>query len=546
MSVFATIFEGLSGDRVALREVHGAELRPTKASELAELMNRVRGSLRSESIQPGDRVGLLAPNSARWAACDLGIVAEGAVVVPLYERQEPGELAVMLADCGARLVLCARQELADGLKKAFEKREGEAPKLLTYESIFKAKPVTEAPRVPEPTDLVTIIYTSGTSGVAKGVMTDAANIDFMVPQTVAALKELYGDQAGREERVFHYLPLCFAGSRIMLWTQLFRRQCLDLSTDLNQLVAELGAARPNYFLNVPKLLERVRRGVRAKVAERGLMAKWLYEWGESSWMRRWSGERGLGIEFGLYCTRGLMAKLRAAVGPSWDFLICGSAPLSAETQAWFEMLKIPVYQVYGLTETTAILTMDKPPRGLPGTVGFALSGLEMRLAEDGELLARGPNIFKGYWGRPEATAEAVDNDGWFHTGDLGSQSKDGRWRIEGRARSVLVLESGHNVAPEPLEQAILEAAPGLEQVVVIGHGRPYLSALVYGSASDGEVERGLAAVNATQAHYRQVHRFHRLKEALSYERDLLTANEKLRRSAIAATFKTAIDEMYKR
>jgi len=208
------------------------------------------------------------------------------------------------------------------------------------------------------------------------------------------------------------------------------------------------------------------------------------------------------------------------------------------------MLGIPVLQVYGLTETTAICTMDDPDRVVvPGRVGPAIAGVEMKLGENEEILVRGPNIFPGYWNRPEETGKVL-RDGWFHTGDQGEVDAAGNWKIIGRIKSLIILGSGHNVAPEPIEAKILQDLPGASQVVVVGNARGYLAALVTGKVSGEKVQAALDAVNPSLPHYKQVRAFHIVGDPFTIESGLLTANGKLKRDLIAERFQGEIDGMY--
>lgn len=231
------------------------------------------------------------------------------------------------------------------------------------------------------------------------------------------------------------------------------------------------------------------------------------------------------------------------VGDNLKALICGSAPLTPETQDYFKMLGIPVLQVYGLTETTGICTMDDPHHVVPGRVGPAISGIEMRLAENDEIVVRGPNVFPGYWNRPQQTAEVL-RDGWFHTGDQGEADASGNWKIVGRIKNLIVLGSGHKIAPETVEEEIARHVPGAQQVVVVGNGRGYLSAIVTGSVGETEVQSALDRVNAQLPHYKQVRAFTVRTEVLSIENGMLTANGKLKRDLIAARLKNEIEGMY--
>jgi long-chain acyl-CoA synthetase len=207
------------------------------------------------------------------------------------------------------------------------------------------------------------------------------------------------------------------------------------------------------------------------------------------------------------------------------------------------MLGIPVLQVYGLTETTAICTMDDPRRVEPGRVGPAIPGIEMKLGENDEIVVRGPNIFPGYWNRPQETAKVL-RDGWFHTGDQGEVNAAGNWKIVGRIKNLIILNSGHNIAPEPIENEILAGLPNAQHAVLVGNGRSYLSLLVTGDVKPEQIQAALDAVNPALPHYKQVRSFQIFPELFTIENGLLTANGKLKRDLIARRFAGEIDAMY--
>jgi long-chain acyl-CoA synthetase len=217
--------------------------------------------------------------------------------------------------------------------------------------------------------------------------------------------------------------------------------------------------------------------------------------------------------------------------------------LGEETQAIFQMIGIPVYQVYGLTETTAIVSIDKPDAVRLGHVGYPVQGCDVRISGEGELLCRGPNIFAGYWRKPGATAEVL-KDGWFHTGDQVERDANGNLRIIGRLKDLVIPESGHNVAPAKIEQRLLDVCPGIQQAVVVGHGRPFLTAIVTGAVAPDELNPAIEQVNGGVPHYMRVRKVYRASEPFSVENGLLTANQKLRRGAIEAHYRAAIEELY--
>jgi long-chain acyl-CoA synthetase len=529
-----------SHDAIVLRELRDSQTPAITGRELLERITRVRAFLAGQGLNKGDRVALLGHNGIDWVAIDLAIMAEGLIVVPLYARQAPGELVAMMKDCSPALICCGDAALRDGIVQEW----GDAPSQHLFADILAASANSAAaPRV-EDSDPVTIIYTSGTSGEAKGVVLNAGNIGHMLGCTSERLDTLMDKRPG-QDRVFHYLPLCFAGSWIMLLTCLLRGSVLTLNTDLTKLAGDIRTAAPDYFLNVPQLLERMRKAVDEQLWKTGGVVQTIYGKAKAAWMRKQEHHASFVDSMWLMCAHSLVFPTvrKKMIGSNLNALICGSAPLSIETQHYFMMLGIPVLQVYGLTETTAICTMDDPRRVEPGRVGPAIEGVEMKLGEDGEIIIRGRNIFPGYWNRPQETAKAL-RDGWFHTGDQGEADAKGNWKIIGRIKNLIILGSGHNIAPEPIEDELLQNLPGALQAVLIGNGRGYLSAIVTGTVTPQQVQAALDAVNHDMPHYKQVRAFHIHAEPFSIENGLLTANGKLKRDLIAARLKNEIEQMY--
>jgi long-chain acyl-CoA synthetase len=536
----------LAVERVVLREVRGREFTSVTGCELLEQISRARAYLRQSGVQPGDRCAILGPNSIQWAALDVALMAEGAIVVPLYSRQAPAELAAMIKDCSPRLLFVSDASLGEAVAQAWP---DVAPRVLFDHALRKipaGKGIAAGPNPRRDDELVTIIYTSGTSGEPKGVCLNTANLNHMLSCTTERLNQLMG--ATREpDRVFHYLPFNFAGSWILLLNCLSRESMLTLSTDLNRLADEIQIASAHYFMNVPTLLERVRRGVEDALSKRNEVIQAIFRNARAAWHRKDKGQsRGLDAFWLLLGNSLIFSKIRGRFGPYLRALICGSAPLAPETQQFFHMLGIPILQVYGLTETTAICTMDDPRvPSEPGRVGVAIPGIEMIAGENDEIVVRGPNIFPGYWNRPEQTAKVLKN-GSFHTGDQGEVNSRGNWRISGRIKNLIILNSGHNVAPEPIEEEIAQCLPGAQQIVVVGNGRGYLSLLVTGSVDSKAVQAALDTVNSELPHYRQIRNFTILKEVLAPESGLLTAMGKIKRDAINAKFRDEIEQMYRK
>jgi long-chain acyl-CoA synthetase len=545
VSFLDNIFARLESIRetVVFQELDG----PTQqAASLLRMIGQARDFLASRGLKKGDRCALLAHNSVRWVAMDLAIMAEGLIVVPLYARQASAELVAMMKDCSPALIVCGDATLRDAILENWPN----APQHVLVEDVFEVDShlLQRTQRMGHPlladTDPVTIIYTSGTSGEAKGVVLTAGNVGHMLGCTSERLDALMQNQAG-QDRVFHYLPFCFAGSWIMLLTCLLRGSLLSLNTDLSKIASDMRTVAPDYFLNVPALLERMRKAVDEQLWKTGGVVLNVYSRAKGAWMRRQEGRATVADSMWLALARAVVFPTirKKMIGSRLRGLICGSAPLSLETQLYFMMLGIPVLQVYGLTETTAICTMDEPGHVEPGRVGPAIQGIEMKLGENDEIVVRGPNVFSGYWDRPQETAKAL-RDGWFHTGDQGEVDAAGNWRIVGRIKNLIILGSGHNIAPEPIEEEVLRNLPGAQQVVLVGNGRGYLSAVVTGDVTREQVQAALDEVNPGLPHYKQVRAFYIYTQPFSIENGLLTANGKLKRDLIAARLKEEIEEMY--
>src|SRR5579864_614774 len=561
MSFLDQIFARLetSADQTILTELRDPGPVTVTGRDLLAMIAQARAFLSAKNLKAGDRCALLAPNSVRWIALDLAVMAEGLIAVPLYSRQAPSELVAMMKDCSPSLICCGDAALRDAVVQNWP----EAPHQALFVEIFAEpnstadKPSRAGALVPHShsdSDLVAIIYTSGTSGEPKGVTINAGNVAHILKCTSERLDILMGDLPNEarpnearpnKDRVYQWAPLNFAAAWITTLTSLLRGSSIFMNTDLTKLAGELRAVAPDYFVNVPALLERVRRAVDEQLWKTGGIVRSVYLKAKAAYMRKQEGKTSFAdsVWLGL-ATRFVFPTIRKKmIGSNLKALICGSAPLNVETQLYFMMLGIPVLQVYGLTETTAICTLDDPRHVEPGRVGSAIEGVEIKRGENDEIMVRGPNVFAGYWNRMEETAKVL-RDGWFHTGDQGEVNGQGNWKIVGRIKNLIILNSGHNIAPEPIEDEILARLPSAQHVVLVGNGRSYLSAIVTGDAKTDQVHAALDAVNAGLPHYKQVRTFRISAEPFTIENGLLTANGKLKRDLISQRFSTEIEEIY--
>jgi long-chain acyl-CoA synthetase len=527
MAFLANIFTQLeaAGDTKLLRELRGEQTIAVTGSELLVQVAKARGFLASKGLKKGDRCALLGHNSIEWIAMDLAIMAEELIVVPLYARHGPAEMVSTMKDCSPALICCGDETLRDAIIDNW----AEAPPQVLLKDFLATTLEKDAPPQLAESGPVTIIYTSGTSGTAKGAVLTAGNVGFVLERTSARLASLMEGHA-EQDRVYHCLPFCFGASWIALLTYLSRRSLVTLNTDPTKIASEMREVAPNYFLNVPILLERMHKAVDEELRRTGGFTLMVYGRAKTAWLRKRKGKAKVSDSIWLGLANALIfPRIRKRmIGANLKALICGSAPLDVETQLYFQMLGIPVLQVYGLTETTGICTMDDPRNYVPGHVGPAIEGIEMKLGENDEITIRGPNVFAGYWNLPQETAQAV-RDGWFHTGDQGEVDGNGNWKINGRIKNLIILGSGHNIAPEPIETEVLQNLPGAQQVVLVGNGRGYLSAIVTGDVSPENVEKALDAVNPGLPHYKQIRKFHIRLEPFSVDNGLLTVNGKLKR-----------------
>src|SRR5450631_3495515 len=319
-----------------LEEIRDGQVTGVTGGELLELIRKARTFLAAKGLQKGDRCGLLAANSIRWMAMDLAAMAEGLIVVPLYFRQAPAELVAMMKDSTPSLVCCGDATLRDGIRQIWS----EGPPQFLFDEIFAGSEGIDLdrPQVRD-ADPVTIIYTSGTSGEAKGVVLTAANVGFMLACTSARLDSLMGSRSG-QDRIFHYLPLSFCASWIAVLTFLLRGSVVTLNTDLTKIPSDMPATSPHYFLNVPQLLERMRRGVDEQVEKKGSVGLAIYSRAKAAWVRQEEKESQSSGTFWLWLANAVVFPTirKKMVGGNLKTLICGSAPLTPEKQEYFSML----------------------------------------------------------------------------------------------------------------------------------------------------------------------------------------------------------------
>lgn len=507
-----------------------------------------QAALTRSGVGEGDRVALCMKNSVHWVAIDMATLGLGAVVVPLYVDDNAENIAYCTAHSGAKLLIVDALRQANALSATKIAAEQPLPRIVcmqakagdAFESAqhfldnasarFQVKPVVTE-------QLATICYTSGTSGKPKGVMLSHANI-------LANVRQCRGAGIATPEMIFlsllplshmfertggYYLPLSL-GARVI-----YTRGIAQLADDLKQ--------QPVTTMFVaPRVLERLHARIVQGLKEQGKMDL-FNRLADAAW-RRQRGEGSLLDRLTVLVLQPLMGKkIRVKIAPTLSLLVSGGAALSSAVARTFVAIGLPVLQGYGMTEASPVLTVNRPERNDPESVGPALPEIELVIADDGELLARGPNVMLGYWNNPEATAKVVDTQGWLHTGDLASMHL-GRYTIKGRKKDILVMSNGEKFSPQDAELAIL-GDPSFEQLMLIGEGKPFLTlACVTQSTDSKDLIKRANAQLASFPRWVKVRQIIATPEAWTVDSGLLTPTLKVKRAAVLEKFKSQIEALY--
>jgi len=575
----------------------GDHITSLSSVEVLEHVRDLSLGLQALGVSHGDRVGIVCESRPEWHLADLAILSGGAVTVPVYPTLSAEQTAFILEDAGASIVF-----VSDAAQ--LEKMRTVAAELAAIRAVIVAVP---PPRVPEPirpglfiltfadvaasgrrqlqqdpdlaerferraravdpSDVATIIYTSGTTGTPKGVVLTHDNIMSNVRATNAVLQVTSDDEA------MSFLPLSHTFERTALYLYMHAGARVTFTETLQTIARDFIRVAPTVMAGAPRVYEKFHRAVLDHMA------------GEPRWRRRlFDWAMALGMEIGRArldgCRPRLMAllqapladalvwrKVRARTGGRMRAMVSGSAPLSRATAEFFYAVRMPIIEGYGLTESAPVICVNPLHRPKLGSVGPTIPGVEIRIAEDGEILARGPNIMRGYWGRPDDTA-AVLTDGWLRTGDIGEIDGDGYLTITDRKKDIIVTSGGKNIAPQPIQQR-LKASPLVADAIVIGDRRNFPAALIvpdfaaieaalhrYGAPSGTREQLAARAdvqalfqvlvddINVHLAQYERIKRFALLPSEMTVEGGELTPTLKLRRSVVEARWASEIEQLY--
>jgi long-chain acyl-CoA synthetase len=543
--------------------------------------------LGSIGVRAGDRVAIVSETRAEWALADYAILGMGAVGVPVYPTLPPNQVLYILRDSGARAVFVSTAEQAAkvaGLRGelpelaeavAFDDAGGATGTLRLEDVIEAGQREIEAGRAEDframaarakPDDLATLIYTSGTTGLPKGVMLTHFNI----ASNVASCAQQNAMEVRADDVALSFLPLSHIFERMADYWFWDAGICIAYARSMETVIDDFAEVRPTVAVSVPRMFEKVYAKVTGAPGLKGRIARWAVAVGAPVVDGRMAGrEPGgtLAVRYRL-ADRLVFSKLRARLGGRMRIFRSGSAPLAADIARFFFAAGVPVYEGYGLTETSPVLTVNVPEATRLGTVGPAIPGVELRIGEGGEILARGPNVMRGYWNDPQATADAIDPDGWFHTGDVGEIDADGYLRITDRIKNLIVTAGGKNVAPQPMEN-VAALSPFVAQVVMIGDRRAFPSMLVVpdfenlrpwaksqGIADDdiqalvrdprvrALLERETVGRLDGFARYELPKKITIIAEEFSIADGLLTPTLKVKRRAVEERYRSEIEEMY--
>ena len=567
--------------RPATRIRVGDGWRTQTYAEFSDRVNQVAQGLIDLGVEAGDRVGLFANNCPEWSEIDFGTGAARGVIVPLYATSTPEQIAHIVTDSGCKLLVVGGRSEAERVVEAraisemppvyvLEDYDGRPDDVRLYSELLT--PATDAveQRLDEAlgSDLSAIVYTSGTTGLPKGAMLTHAALTAQSD----ALDRFF--DISEEDSSLCFLPLSHALERAWTIVVLLHGSLNTYVANPRTVAEQMQLAQPSMMVSVPKLYETVFATVHQKVAasaaKRAILT-WSLKVGRHNQYAYRSGRRPGPL---LKLQRAVADKLvfssvRDAMGGPKNVLACGGAPLRPEIEEFFSSVGIPVLTGYGLTEASPLVTFNAPNAFKIGTVGRVLHGGELRVAEHGELLFRGPNLMEGYWNNPEATAETIDEEGWLHTGDVGYVDNEGFVTITDRLKDIIVTLGGKNVAPQPIEGLIL-ADPLFEHAVLIGDTRPYVTLLVKPSVAGveelaknlqwpGQLQDWLKSSELLAELKRRVEELTEklpsqerpketevLDDEFTMDNGLLTPTLKVRRREVEKRFKAKIDEMYER
>jgi long-chain acyl-CoA synthetase len=564
---------------VVLIKRHGSTwLDVTAAAFLAEVQAVAKGLI-AKGIEPGQRVGLMSRTRYEWTLADYAIWYAGAVTVPIYETSSAEQVQWILSDSDAvalfnesplhgELLAEIRDSLPD-VRQSWTFDEGAIRDLMAAGRAVTDEVLERRRQTVTPDSMATIIYTSGTTGRPKGCVLTHSNFMFECDNIVAALPELF---LVGESSTLLFLPLAHVFGRAIQIGCVRARTKLAFAPDVSNLLADLNTFKPTFVLSVPRVFEKVFNGASQKaqaegkgaIFERAARVAQAYSQAQSSG----GPSLILKLQHAVF-DRLVYGKLRAAMGGNVAWAVSGGAPLGERLGHFFRGVGITILEGYGLTETSAASNLNRPSNIRVGTVGRPIPGSTIRIADDGEVLIKGAFVFTKYWKNEAGTREAIDSDGWFHSGDIGVLDDAGFLSITGRKKEIIVTAGGKNVAPAALEDR-LRANWLVSQCIVVGDNQPFIGCLItldpeslpawlaqHGRDADtslvdlsqdseliADIQLAVDDANRSVSHAEAIKKFAILPVDWTEENGLLTPSLKLKRAEVLKQFNTAVDDLY--
>ncbi len=503
------------------------------------------GALAALGVSRGDRVAILSYNRVEWAIADFACQLLGAVDVPIYSTLPADQVAYILQDSGANAAFVENAE-------QFVKVQGRVAHAISFERAPGAHSFEEflkrvkdvKPAAVGPDDLATLLYTSGTTGVPKGVMLTHRNLVSNVIASCALLRPTPADTA------LSFLPLSHSFERLLDYAMFHGGASIAYAEHVDKVVENLQEVRPTIMGAVPRFYEKVYAKIMKSIRDLPPGRREKFDWARRTGavmaeFRRRGEKAPLGLRLKHWVAdRLVFRKMAARVGGRIRYFVSGGGPLSRDIAEFFHSVNLMILEGYGLTETSPVLTINSPGAVRLGTVGKAIPGVELKIAPDGEILARGPNIMKGYYNKPQETAEVI-KDGWFATGDIGELDPEGYLKITDRKKDLLKTSGGKYVAPQPIENA-LKLSPFVVNAIVIGDRQKFPAALIVPApgATREQIEQALEHVNQSLAHHEQLKKFVLVEKDFTVESGELTPTMKVRRRVVEKKYEAQIAAMY--
>jgi len=562
-------------DLVLFSRPDGDEWRDVTATDFAELVTGVAKGLIARGVQPGDRVTLLCATRFEWTLFDFAIWAAGAVSVPIYDSSSPDQIRWIVEDSGAVLAIVEAAGHIDTFTnlgiETLAIDDGAVDALIAAGREQTESSVQDRIAQIRADDLASLVYTSGTTGRPKGCRLTHRNF---LSEVRGILTASIGTVAIPGNRMLTFLPLAHVLARAVSLAMFEAGGTQAHWSDFSTIVGQFSRFKPHTILGVPRVFEKVRDSAAQSAAKGGAAKKAIFDFAEKTAVRYSealdTGKPSLPLRLQhKVADRLVYSKLRAALGGECWWAISGGGALMPRLGHFFRGVGVPIYEGYGLTESTAAHCVNVPGAQRIGSVGQPMGGNSVRIAEDGEIELAGGVVFDGYWHNDQATADAFD-DGWFRTGDLGALDDDGYLTITGRKKDLLVTAGGKNVSPGPLEDR-MRSHPLVSQAVVVGDGRPFIAALLtvdadvlgHWGAENGKADGATAAdlrndpeliaalqlavddASSTVSHSEAVKKFTILVRDLTEEHGELTATLKIKRNVVSERFAEDIDSLYR-